>query len=131
LIFVLRLPAPRGNVSELLLSELTGDVRRLESPALACCADPLRDEDLQLSLYLCYELHYRGLPDVDERWEWEPSLLAVRRELEVEFERALREAVAAPDVAPPPERMDVALRAVAESDEGPSLSGHLEREGTA
>jgi hypothetical protein len=131
LIFVLRLPAPRGNVSELLLSELTGDVRRLEPPALAGCADPLRDEDLQLSLYLCYELHYRGLPGVDERWEWEPSLLAARRDLEVEFERGLREAVAAPDVAPPPESMDVALRAVAESDEGPSLSGHLEREGTA
>ena len=51
--------------------------------------DPLSDEDLQLALYLCYELHYRGLDGVDERWEWEPSLLALRARLEARFEDAL------------------------------------------
>jgi heme oxygenase-like protein len=128
---VSRLPSPRGNVSELLLAQLGGDPSRLGPPALTGSTEPLHDEDLQLSLYLCYELHYRGLPEVDERWEWEPSLLALRRELEAEFERGLREAVAAPDVAPPPDAMDVALRAIADSDDGPSLSAHLERDGTA
>ena len=46
-------------------------------------------EDLQLALYCCYELHYRGFDGVDERWEWEPSLLALRAELERRFEREL------------------------------------------
>ena len=50
----------------------------------------LRDEDLQLALYCSYELHYRGLPDVDDAWEWEPSLLALRRSLEERFEDARR-----------------------------------------
>ena len=127
---MLRLPAPRGNVSELLLSELTGDVRRLEAPALAGCADPLRDEDLQLSLYLCYELHYRGLPGVDERWEWEPSLLELRARLEQRFEEALLGAAGPPDEAPAAEEMDVALRELADEDEGPSLSKRVERDAT-
>lgn len=56
-------------------------------------ADPLADEDLQLALYLCYELHYRGLSGVDERWEWDPGLLAFRARLEATFEAALRSAV--------------------------------------
>jgi hypothetical protein len=127
---VLRLPAPRGNVSELLVAQLAGEVHRLRPPKLAAFHDPLRDEDLQLSLYLCYELHYRGFPGVDERWEWEASLLALRRELEAQFEHALLATVAAPDVAPPADTMDVALRAIAESDSAPSLSAHLERDGT-
>jgi hypothetical protein len=92
--------------------------------------DALGDEDLQLSLYLCYELHYRGLDDVDERWEWEPSLLALRSELEGSFERALRQAVPEPSAAPPADDCDTALRAIADADEGPSLSLYLAREGT-
>ena len=67
------LPQARGAVTEVLLDALPGPVSPLSSaPALT------DEEDLQLALYLCYELHYRGLPGVDERWEWEPSLLAVR-----------------------------------------------------
>ena len=38
--------------------------------------------DLALALYLCYELHYLGLPDVEETWEWEPSVLRERSRLE-------------------------------------------------
>ncbi|MFL5819698.1 MAG: iron-containing redox enzyme family protein [Solirubrobacteraceae bacterium] len=128
---MLRLPAPRGNVSELLIRELGREVHRLPVPALPICANPLADEDLHLSLYLCYELHYRGIPGVEEGWEWEPSLLALRRDLEREFERGLRAAVTPPDVAPPAETMGVALRAIAESDDGVSLSAYLERDGTA
>jgi len=92
--------------------------------------DPLADEDLQLALYLCYELHYRGLPGVSELWEWEPSLLAARRELEQPFEMALLEVLGAPGDGPSAEGMDLALRAVADADGSPSLSRHLERHGT-
>jgi hypothetical protein len=90
----------------------------------------LADEDLQLSLYLCYELHYRGLPGVDEEWEWEPALLALRQRLEARFEAGLLEAIGEPHGSVPPEEMDLALRAIEAEDEAPSLSKHLEREGT-
>jgi len=123
------LPAARGPLSEALLEEL-----RRPAHALALTAprtdDVLGDEDVQLSLYLCYELHYRGLDGVDERWEWEPSLLGLRAELEDGFERAVREAVGSPFAAPSPEESDRALRAIADADDGPSLSRHLAREGT-
>jgi hypothetical protein len=125
---VLILPEPRGDISELLLGDLQRAVHPLAAPPVAAPADPLADEDLQLALYLCYEMHYRGLPGVADEWEWEPSLLALRRELEACFEVALHAAVPAPRVTPPaPEEMDLALRAVAEANDAPSLSRFLER----
>src|SRR3954462_9849803 len=124
------LPAARGATSEALLAALVRPPHPLAPVPLPQAGDPLADEDLQLTLYLCYELHYRGLPGVDERWEWSPSLLALRAALERRFEAALRAAVA--PVGSPPEAaaMDLALRAVADADDGPSLSRHLERDGS-
>jgi hypothetical protein len=93
--------------------------------------DPLADDDLHLALYCCYELHYRGFEEVDERWEWDPALLALRARLEGMFEGALSEALA--DWTPPradATTMDLALRAIIDADAAPSLSGHLERRGT-
>jgi len=124
---VLRLPKPRGEVSGHLLSSLTEPVHPLLAPLVASPPDPLADEDLQLALYLCYELHYRGLPGVEDEWEWEPSLLALRRDLEGCFEAALRAAVPAPPAPSSPEDMDLALRAIADADESPSLSRYVER----
>ena len=93
-------------------------------------ADPLEDEDLQLSLYCLYELHYRGLPGMDERWEWNPSLLAFRAALEREFEAAVGELAGPGGETPHPEHSDVALRAIADADDGPSLSKHVARHAT-
>ncbi len=118
------LPSPRGPVSRLLLDALPRPVAPLATPPA-----PGGDEDLQLALYLCYELHYRGLPGVDDRWEWEPSLLALRSGLERRFEAALRRDVPVPEAAGADD-MDLALRAVEAADTAPSLSRHLEREGT-
>jgi hypothetical protein len=103
-----------------------------EVPALGDLrvGDPLADDDLQLALYACYELHYRGLPGVSDDWEWEPSLLAFRRRLETLFEDALFAAIGPPAGAPDPGRMDLALRAIADADGGPSLSRYLETRGT-
>ena len=120
---MIALPEPRGAVTELLLDALPRPAGRL--PAV----EAEGAEDLQLALYLCYELHYRGLPGVDERWEWEPTLLALRSGLEQRFEDELRTEVPAPPV-PEHGAMDLALREIAESDDGPSLSQHLERAGT-
>jgi hypothetical protein len=119
---VIDLPEPRGTLSELLLRTVSGPVAPL--PA---APSPDGEDDLQLALYLCYELNYRGLPGVDDRWEWEPSLLALRGRLERAFEAELRRDVPVPEPDGP---MDLALRAIEAADEAPSLSRHLERRGT-
>src|ERR1043165_803032 len=81
------LPAPRGARSEHLLAHLT---RRVHDPGpLPPSDDALLGDDTPLALHLLYELHYRGLPGVDERWEWNPGLLAARATLEAELEARL------------------------------------------
>jgi Iron-containing redox enzyme len=85
-----------------------------------------RDEDLQLALYCCYELHYGGLPGVDERWEWNPWLLELRAELEALFEEALVATLGEPSDSAAPEEIDRALRAIADADDAPSLSRFVE-----
>src|SRR3954469_16980919 len=122
------LPAPRGTTSAFVLDALRRAPHELTPAPADRADDPIGDDDLQLALYVCYELHYRGFDGVDERWEWEPSLLALRARLEAAFERALEEAVppGAGGPVPAAEAMDVALRAIADADDGPSLSRHLE-----
>jgi hypothetical protein len=126
------LPAPRGPITAFLVDELTGAPHELPRQAVDLPADPLGDDDLQLALYLCYELHYRGLPRVDDGWEWEPSLLQLRAVLEGVFDQALAAAIDGTAVEPPadPGDMDLVLRAIADADDGPSLSRHLEHNGT-
>jgi Iron-containing redox enzyme len=46
--------------------------------------------DLQLALYMCYELHYRGFAGVDPGWEWNPGLLHLRAQLERVFLAGVR-----------------------------------------
>jgi hypothetical protein len=127
---VSRIPEPRGERSALLVERLTDAPHALPTPAFPPARDPLTDNDLHLALYLCYELHYRGLAGVDERWEWEPSLLALRREWETEFEHALRAAIGRPHADAGATEMDLALKAILDADDGPSLSTYLERDGT-
>jgi hypothetical protein len=61
--------------------------RPIDVPVLE--ADPY-GLDLQLALYTCYELHYRGFAGVNPRWEWNPALLHVRGRLEDAFLSAVR-----------------------------------------
>jgi hypothetical protein len=125
------LPGARGARSAFLLQELAAPPHALSPPPAEPPADALADEDLQLALYLCYELHYRGLPCVADEWEWEPSLLALRRELEGRFLAAIDDALAGWEPPPAtPETMDLALRAIGDADDAPSLSRHLETRGT-
>ncbi len=88
--------------------------------------DPLGDDDLQLALYLCFELHYRSFPGVDPEWEWHPSLIAVRNVLEDAFFESLAEAVGPADAVDPARVGELLFRLEAE-DDGPSLSRYLER----
>ncbi|MGW7412328.1 iron-containing redox enzyme family protein [Streptomyces sp. NPDC054863] len=82
-------PPPRGALSAFVVDTFRGT-----GPAAA--DGPLRQaapygDDLQLALYLCYELHYRGFAGVDDAYEWDPALLAFRRQLENRFLTALRQ----------------------------------------
>src|SRR5947208_2164937 len=89
-------PAPRGPLSGAVLAALSsapGALSATELPPVDV-ADPLADDDLHLALYCLYELHYRGFDGVDERWEWDPGLLAVRARLEEVFEHGLQDALA-------------------------------------
>src|SRR3954470_15528208 len=125
------LPQARGECSAVLLHHLREEVHELPPAAECDVTDPLVDDDLHLALYLAYELHYRGLPGVDARWEWEPSLLALRRQWEPAFEEELCAAIGAPVAGDATAaEMDLALRAIVDGDDGPSLSMHLERHGT-
>ncbi|MFC9931427.1 iron-containing redox enzyme family protein [Streptomyces sp. NPDC127190] len=82
------LPTPRGPLSAAVTAYLRG-TGPLPHPSDAGAADPYGD-DLQLALYLCYELHYRGFAGVGPAFEWDPALLAVRGALERRFLSALR-----------------------------------------
>jgi hypothetical protein len=89
-----RLPRPRGPLSEAVVEALRSTPGRVPLPVHD--ADPF-GADLAVALHTCYELHYRGFQGVDPDWEWEPELLAARRELERPFLAALRDAVPASD----------------------------------
>ncbi|MBD0711167.1 MULTISPECIES: iron-containing redox enzyme family protein [unclassified Streptomyces] len=83
------LPRARGPVSATVLRRLAGESRELPSGTeLGRCAP--YGGDLQLALYVLYELHYRGFHGVDEGLEWDPDLLRVRARLEERFSAALR-----------------------------------------
>jgi hypothetical protein len=120
-----KLPSPRGELTGFLLDHLQQGLHSLP-------VGPRPDDvdDLHLALYLCYELHYRGLPGVDADWEWEPSLLALRRGLEARFESELLASVPREETTVAPEEMDVVLREIEDADDAPALSTYLEREGT-
>ncbi len=84
------------------------------------------DEDLQLALWCCYELHYRGFEDVDEDWEWHPAVLAFRGSLERRWLTSLRD-LAGEREAVPAGAVPGALRELAGRGGGPDLAGYLAR----
>jgi hypothetical protein len=73
---------------------------------------------------------------VDEAWEWEPSLLAFRHRLEDAFERRLRQedegaaGTALPDVPAGAPGVKAALQHLVAAGGGPSLSVHMQQDGT-
>ncbi len=140
----LRLPAPqpRGPVSTAVLDALrTGAADAPDSPvhelaaravaAAVASGDLLRDDDLQLALFILQELHYRGIEGVDDDREWQPGVVGLRRLLERALEQELRDRVPLPAL-PAPAAPDVAaaLFALTAADQGPSLSRYAARHAT-
>jgi len=69
-------PEPRGPLSAAVLSALRKPPGSLGLTPPMPDIDALVDDDLQLALYCCYELHYRGLAGAHPEWEWDAALLA-------------------------------------------------------
>ena len=137
----MRHPRPRGPLSTALdavLGQEPGsggaELSCLARAAVARTDDVLHDDDVQLTLTMLYELHYTGLEGVDDRWEWDPTLIAVRGILEETFERRLRALVPSdkPAEAPADGTTPMArlLTEVIEADDGPPMSKFLERTAT-
>jgi hypothetical protein len=112
-----------------LVEGLRGSPQDLALPE-ARAADGVFGEDFQLSLYLLYELHYRGFREVDECWEWQPSLVALRCDLEADFEASLREQLSGQDGLPQPTAVGAAILRLIDQDDAPQLSRHMERRAT-
>ncbi|HKG35926.1 MAG TPA: iron-containing redox enzyme family protein, partial [Solirubrobacterales bacterium] len=134
------LPSPVGPLSAFVADCLVrpagdagagdGDLRTVLEDAerdLAEVDHNLAEDDLQLALYLCYELHYSSFCDVDAGWEWDPLLIRLRRVLESAFLTALQRDVPKRDATPA--GLGERLFRIAAEEDGPSLSGFLEREG--
>ena len=124
-----RLPSPRGGCSAALIEALKGTPRELEIETPRT-DDPLADDDLQLALYLLYELHYRASEDVPDGWEWNVGLIDLRNRLESIYDEALETAIPRAE-GTAPEKVGETLFAMAAADDGPSLSRFLETQGTA
>ena len=118
---------PRGPLSEVLLETLRDEPGTMADLPIVV-DDAIGGEDFHLALYLCYELHYRGVDGADDRWEWDPDLLRFRARLEDAFAGALREAVRVPVH---PGSIEERLVDLVASDDGPSLSRYLRDDGTA
>jgi hypothetical protein len=130
----MRLPEPRGPLSEALCRDLATrtalsatTVERADRPA-GGATSALTDDDLQLALAVCYELHYRGFEGVSEDWEWDPALIRLRGGLERRHLAALRELVGPLTTSEEP--VDRQLAALIAADDGPSLSSYMAKQGT-
>jgi hypothetical protein len=130
----MHLPEPRGPLSEGLGQDLatrtTLSATTIERAGRVAAGrtDALTDEDLQLSLAICYELHYRGFDGVPDDWEWDPELIRLRSGLERRHLTALRGVVG--PVTTTDEPIDRQLAALIAADDGPSLSAYMARHGT-
>ncbi|NUT70364.1 iron-containing redox enzyme family protein [Pseudarthrobacter sp. C4D7] len=141
----MRIPDTRGPISSALFAALAkapatakaelDRLHRVAAERVAASGDILTDEDIQLSLFCLYELHYSGLDGVTDSWEWEPELIRVRRLIEEPFEDALRAAAhqAAGDVELPAgiamtsDAVADVLFGLAAADTGPSVSRFVAR----
>lgn len=129
-------PNARGPVSERLIQVLSGSPGEvaawadLARAAARTSPDAVRDDDLQLTLFLLYGLHYGPAEWVRGEWEWHPELLSGRGALEERFERDLRAQVPVPDEQPGAAGIPDLLFRMTGVQSGPSLSRHLAKKAT-
>lgn len=128
------MPLARGRLSAWLSSMLhdnsallSGDGRPFPASGPAPMRPMWTDEDLQLAMWCCYELHYRGFDDVDEGWEWHPTIVGFRGSLERQWLAELRR-IADGVAGTLAQAVPGALAELTSHPGGPDLSGYLARE---
>ncbi|GAA3525636.1 iron-containing redox enzyme family protein [Aeromicrobium panaciterrae] len=114
-------PKGRGSLSEVVFESMREPSGW--DAVLRTIADD--DDDLQITLWALYELHYRGFDDVDDDLEWQPELIELRRSLESAFEASLRDRFTTPV---PQGDLAESLFAYVEEHDGPSLARHVQRD---
>jgi len=66
------LPTPRGRISAGVVAALRSDPTDPSTASLETAGrlrhDVIGDGDVQLALWMMYELSYRGFADADDRW---------------------------------------------------------------
>lgn len=128
--------APRGFISDKILRTLR-DGQPLNSllgavkQAVQMSTDIVRDDDIQVSLFVLYALHYGSLKALPAEREWDPQLIEARQVLETAFERELRARVTVPSL-PAPEAPNVAkaLFTLTAPSPGPSTARFIAKEAT-
>lgn len=120
----MQLPPARGPLSAWMADSLTG-ADAVPVPAVAA-TDPY-DDDLQLALWIAYELQYRGFDDVDPDRQWDPGVIAFRSELERPWIDWL---TANCPVRPGTRPVASQLRSLIDSNDGPRLAPYLRRHAT-
>ncbi|MBU9763979.1 iron-containing redox enzyme family protein [Mycobacterium sp. TNTM28] len=125
------LPYAQGPISAEVIERLGG---RAPHNHLEPVWVPLRDADpfgldVQLALYICYELHYRGFAGVDADWEWNAGLLHLRSQFERIFLAAVRREVGSIDPEADTAEREMA-RLSTEPADGSGPSYHLRDAGT-
>ena len=134
-------PSPRGEISALVLAIVSGTAESgqdsldrlavLVGDAVDETPDILHDDDLQLALFCLYELHYSGIDDAGDDWEWNPDLLGVRHRIEAAFERRVREEVVLGDLpSATSEAVCAELFRMTGEDSGPSMSRFVAKTAT-
>lgn len=117
------LPRRRGPLCDALFARWCDEASL--APPMIAGIDPLIDDDLHTALWCCYQLHFGGFADVDDRMEWDGPTLAFRAELEAAFEGALLDEHRAASV---PRDPVTALRVIA-AQAGPPLAAFIEERG--
>jgi hypothetical protein len=88
---------------------------------------PYADDDLQLALWIAYELYYRGFDDVDPERQWDPEIVAFRSNMERPWSEWLE---ANCRVTPSNQPVATQLRTLIDAADGPRLAPYLRRHAT-
>jgi len=123
----MKLPMPRGPITDQLLFELRAAPHPFTIKSAHSADSAIGDEDLQLALFACYELHYQSFDGVDDEWEWYLSLLALREKLEERFTQKLAQLVPLRPHVSAASMPQELKQLVARADSGPPLSGFLHK----
>jgi hypothetical protein len=121
----MHLPQERGPISRHVIQALAdeGDATLALGPG-----EVTGDEDVQLALWMIYELHYRGFESVPDDREWDLELITLRRSIEGRFEHELREATRNRLQSVPDEGdVGIQLLELVAADDGPPLASFLHR----